>query len=148
MGELVIRVRQMKGDEPITREYYVKYDGIRYISICQLDMCVCDHISTIINMEPNKIVCSSGQYQISISYQGEAIRVRAYSESNGNLFQGEITGKTIRFAALPALSPKARAVWKVKVRGLKEYDVRFKTVLTTDQTTSPVEETESTHIYE
>lgn len=60
----------------------------------------------------------------------------------------EVTGKTIRFAPLPSLAPKARATWHVRVRGVREGDVRFKTIMISDQMSSPVEETESTNIYQ
>jgi len=59
-----------------------------------------------------------------------------------------VEGKTIRFAPLPSLAPKARATWTVRVRGVKADDARFKTLMVSDFMTSPVEETESTHIYE
>ena len=59
-----------------------------------------------------------------------------------------VDGKTIRFAPLPALAPKARASWHVRVRGVREGDLRFKTTMISDQMTSPVEETESTNIYQ
>jgi len=36
----------------------------------------------------------------------------------------------------------------VTVKGVKAADVRFKVSLTSDQATVPVEETESTHVYE
>lgn len=61
---------------------------------------------------------------------------------------GTVTGKNIRFAPLPSLAPKARAVYKLMVRGLRPGDVRFRVSMKSDQTETPVEETESTHIYE
>lgn len=57
------------------------------------------------------------------------------------------TGKSVSFAPLPSLAPKARATFKVVINGTGVGDVRFKVSMTSDQTTSPVEETESTHIY-
>lgn len=59
------------------------------------------------------------------------------------------SGKSVIFAALPNLAPKARASWTVTVRGVGQGDVRFKTTMKSDfMTGPPVEETESTHIYE
>ena len=111
--------------------------------------------------EPDPVeVGGETTYTITVTNQGSAvgtnIRIECTVPAEEDFVSAagpinapaEISGKTIRFAPLPALSPKARAVWKVKVRGLKENDVRFKTVMLSDQTTSPVEETESTHIYE
>lgn len=59
-----------------------------------------------------------------------------------------VQGKTVSFAPLPSLAPKAQAVYRVTVRGTGTGDVRFGVQLTSDQTTTPVNETESTHIYE
>ncbi|MFO0973920.1 MAG: hypothetical protein U1A27_10850 [Phycisphaerae bacterium] len=57
------------------------------------------------------------------------------------------SGRTIRFEPLASLAPKARATYKVVVRGLSQGDVRFHTTMTSDQIQTPVEETESTNIY-
>jgi len=57
------------------------------------------------------------------------------------------SGKSVKFAPVATLAPKARLVYKVVVKGVKEGDVRFTTVLTADFITEPVQETESTHIY-
>ena len=58
------------------------------------------------------------------------------------------SGKSVKFATLPTLAPKAKATFTVTVKGLKTADARFRVSLRSDQTVSPVEETESTHIYE
>jgi len=66
----------------------------------------------------------------------------------GGATPGQASGATVTFAPLPTLAPKARAEWKVTVRGTKVGDVRFKVTLKSAVTTSGVvEETESTHIY-
>ena len=59
----------------------------------------------------------------------------------------EVQGKKVTFAPLRSLAPKAKATYRVVVKGVKAGDVRFKVSLTSDQMTSPAEETESTHIY-
>lgn len=62
--------------------------------------------------------------------------------------RGAVQGKTVQFMPLGSLAPKAKATWKIVVRGLKEADVRFKVTLNSDATGAvPVEKTESTHIY-
>lgn len=66
----------------------------------------------------------------------------------GGATAGTNSGSDVNFAPLAALAPKARATWTVTVKGIKPGDSRFKVVLTSDQTTSPVFETESSHIYE
>jgi uncharacterized repeat protein (TIGR01451 family) len=62
--------------------------------------------------------------------------------------QATVQGRTISFAPLARLAPRARATWKVVVRAVEAGDVRFKVTLNTDQLHRPVEETESTEIYE
>lgn len=59
-----------------------------------------------------------------------------------------VSGKVVRFAPLPRLAPKAKAVWRLVVRANAVGDVRFRTTLNSDQLETNVEETESTHIYE
>lgn len=66
----------------------------------------------------------------------------------GGATAGTNSGSDVSFAPLPSLAPKARATWTVTVKGIKPGDSRFKVVLTSDQTTSPVFETESSHIYD
>jgi uncharacterized repeat protein (TIGR01451 family) len=58
-----------------------------------------------------------------------------------------VKGKSVVFAPLKSLAPGAKAVYKVVTKGLKAGDTRFKVSLTSDQMTSPAEETESTHIF-
>ncbi|MBE7504951.1 MAG: DUF11 domain-containing protein [Planctomycetia bacterium] len=58
-----------------------------------------------------------------------------------------VEGKTVTFAPLPRLNPKASAVYRLTVKGTAANDVRFKVMMTSDQAQEPVEETESTHIY-
>lgn len=59
-----------------------------------------------------------------------------------------VVGQTVTFAPLKSLAPKAKATYRVVVKGVAAGDVRFKASLTSDQMTSPAEETESTHVYE
>lgn len=56
-------------------------------------------------------------------------------------------GKTVTFAPLGTLAPKASVKYRVTVKGTGANDVRFKTTVTSDQAIEPIEETESTHIY-
>ncbi len=57
-------------------------------------------------------------------------------------------GKSISFAPLATLAPKAKATYKVTVKGVGEGDVRFKVEMKSDQMDTPVMETESTRIYQ
>ena len=59
-----------------------------------------------------------------------------------------VEGQRVTFAKLATLAAKAKATYRIVVEGTGVGDVRFKVSLTSDQMTSPAEETESTHIYE
>jgi uncharacterized repeat protein (TIGR01451 family) len=62
--------------------------------------------------------------------------------------QGTSSGKNVKFAPLPTLAPKAKATYMVTFKGLKSADARFKISMKSDQTETPVMETEATRIYE
>ena len=68
--------------------------------------------------------------------------------SAGGATVGTNSGRTVKFAPLPTLAPKTRATYTVTVKGIKSGDSRFLVNMTGDQLTSPVTETESTHVYE
>jgi uncharacterized repeat protein (TIGR01451 family) len=57
------------------------------------------------------------------------------------------SGKTVTMAPLPSLAVKQKATWRVVIKAGKASNVRFKTTMTSDQLTRPVEETESTNQY-
>ncbi len=61
--------------------------------------------------------------------------------------QAQVSGKQVQFAPLPSLAAKAKAAYRVTVKGTAVGDVRFAVELTSDQISTPVNETESTHIY-
>lgn len=96
-------------------------------------------------------------YVITVTNQGSAVGTNInivgtlaseqdYVSSEGPT-KASVDQKVVTFAPLPALAPKAKVSFRVVVKGTAPGDVRFKISLTSDQTTSPVEETESTHIY-
>jgi uncharacterized repeat protein (TIGR01451 family) len=58
-----------------------------------------------------------------------------------------VKARTVTFAPLKSLAPKAKTTYKVVVKALKAADVRFAVSLTSDQLTEPVAETESTNQY-
>ena len=98
-------------------------------------------------------------YRIIATNQGSAmgtnIAITCMLESNeqfvdcGNCAtEPVVDGGTVRFAPLAQLAPKAQATWEVIVKAVSSGDVRFKVTMNTDQTERPVEETESTHLYE
>ncbi len=61
---------------------------------------------------------------------------------------GSATGKTVTFAKLGSLAPGAAASWRVTVRADSAADSRFSIEMTSDNLTSPVNETEATNLYE
>ena len=72
---------------------------------------------------------------------------QAYESSSGPT-TATVRGNVITFAPLPTLAPKQKATFRVKAKSVRTGDVRFKVSMNSDQLTRPVEETESTHIYE
>lgn len=96
-------------------------------------------------------------YTISITNQGSAVGTNInlactlpdeqdYVSSEGPS-AGKAAGKALTFAPLASLAPQATATYKVKVKGTKVGDVRFRVEMKSDQMDSPVMETESTRIY-
>jgi hypothetical protein len=53
----------------------------------------------------------------------------------------------VEFAPLPSLAPKSKAEWRIVVKAGQPADVRFKVIMTSDQFSKTVEETESTNQY-
>ena len=97
-------------------------------------------------------------YEITVTNQGSADGTNIVVEctlpdegvfvSANGLTPATASGKVVRFAPLPMLQPKAKAAYYVVVEAAGSNDVRFKVSMTSDQTSSPVEETESTNFYE
>lgn len=97
-------------------------------------------------------------YEIAVTNQGSAMGTNIVIEatlpaeedyvSSTGPTQATAAGKTIRFAPLATLEPKARTIYKVVVTGNKAGDVRFAVSLKSDQMTTTANETESTRFYE
>ncbi len=113
----------------------------------------------VIDIEDPIEVGANITYIITVTNQGSAvgtnIRVTCelppeleYVSSDGGVVQATIDGSKITFAPLPSLQPGAKATFKVIAKGTSAGDVRFKVNMISDQMTSPVDETESTHVYE
>jgi uncharacterized repeat protein (TIGR01451 family) len=58
-----------------------------------------------------------------------------------------IVGQTLTFDPLAELAPHAEAIFRVKCKGTKEGNARFKATVQTDQLKAPINEEESTTIY-
>jgi uncharacterized repeat protein (TIGR01451 family) len=97
-------------------------------------------------------------YIVSVTNQGSAadtnIRIVCSLDDNiqyvssAGATAGSLMGRTVSFAPLRSLEPKAKATWRIVVRGARPGDVRFKVTMHTDQLALPVEHTEITHIYQ
>ncbi|MHC4444890.1 MAG: COG1361 family protein [Planctomycetota bacterium] len=111
----------------------------------------------VIDVEDPIEVGTNETYLITVTNQGSAdgtnIIVKAVLPSEQDYVSAKgptkhsVDDKTILFAPLPSLDPKAKVTYTLKVKGTKAGDVRFKAALNSDQIGEPVEETESTHIY-
>ncbi len=96
-------------------------------------------------------------YEITVVNQGSAVGTnivirctlpneQSYESATGPV-PATASGQSVVFAPLPTLAPGASAKYRVVSRGRGVGDVRFKVEMTGDQLDSPVDETESTHIY-
>lgn len=104
------------------------------------------------------VIGTQTAYRIEVLNQGSApathVTVHAtlpeqltFQEAGGPS-QAVVEGRDIRFAPLATLAPGEKAVYRVKVKALKEGDVRFATEITAHELSAPVRETESTRLYE
>ena len=100
---------------------------------------------------------SQDTYVITVTNQGSALGTGIVIKCTLPAEQGFVSatgptketvdGKDVTFAPLKSLAPKAKATYRVTIKGIGVGDTRFKVSLTSDQMDSPAEETESTHIY-
>jgi uncharacterized repeat protein (TIGR01451 family) len=112
----------------------------------------------VVDLEEPVRVGSRVTYMIRVTNQGSApatnIRINCRLEDNTKYVSsagataGSAEGDTVKFLPLGSLAPQAVAVWRVVVAAVKPGDVRFKVTMSSDDLTRPVEETESTKIYE
>ena len=112
----------------------------------------------VIDLEDPIEVGSNETYVITVTNQGTAVGTnimitctlpaeQTYVSSSGPT-TAAVAGKKVSFKPLPRLAAKAKATYRVIVKGTKPGDLRFKVEMKSDQMTSPVMETESTHVYE
>jgi uncharacterized repeat protein (TIGR01451 family) len=112
----------------------------------------------VVDIEDPIRIGNRATYVIRVENQGSAtatnIRIACILENNvqyvssAGATAGSQEGSTVRFFPLGSLAPKSQAAWRVVVEAVRPGDVRFKAIMNADQLTRPVEETESTHIYE
>ena len=111
----------------------------------------------VIDLQDPLAVGDVETYVITVTNQGSApgtnIKVVCPLEKTQQYVSGKGTtavsakGNTITCAPCPKLEPGDKAVWYIKVKALKAGDVRFKAIMTSDQLTRSVQETEATNQY-
>jgi uncharacterized repeat protein (TIGR01451 family) len=97
-------------------------------------------------------------YTITVTNQGSApgtgIKVNVELPGQEDYVSGtgatavSAAGKSITMAPLASLAPKASAQWRVTVRANASGDIRLRLKVTSDQFSNPIEETESTNLYQ
>ncbi|MGB0952372.1 MAG: DUF7507 domain-containing protein [Planctomycetota bacterium] len=112
----------------------------------------------VVDLEDPIEVGSTVTYQIRVTNQGTAagrdIKINAIVPSqmeyvsSGGPTNGSSTGANVTFAPLGNLGAGKTATYTITVRTKAAADVRFKVSMTSAQSNVPVEETESTYIYE
>ncbi len=111
----------------------------------------------VIDVEDPIEVGSVVTYIITVTNQGSAvgtnISLKATLPNEQTFVSGDgpttgtASGQQIEFAPLPSLAPKAKATYRVVVKGTAVGDVRFRVSMISDQMDSTVDESESTRIY-
>lgn len=112
----------------------------------------------VVDIEDPIEIGSNTTYVITVTNQGTApdrnIRIvcglpgeMSYVSGTGSTAVSN-SGQRITFAPVATLAPGAQASWRVTVKANGAGDVRFATEMTSDQLTSPVNETEATRLYE
>lgn len=112
----------------------------------------------VVDVEDPVRLGNSATYVITVTNQGSAtatnIRIACILEDNVKYISSAgttastIEGEMVKFLPLGNLAPKAKAAWRVVVEAVRPGDVRFKVIMNTDQLTRPVEEAESTLLYD
>jgi uncharacterized repeat protein (TIGR01451 family) len=112
----------------------------------------------VIDVEDPVEVGNTTTFEITAVNQGSAadrdIRItcvldeRMQYVSSAGATAGSAMGKTVTFAPLTTLEPKAKATWRVVVRGSRPGDLVFRVSMRTGGVTVPMEQTEVTRVYQ
>ena len=112
----------------------------------------------VVDLEDPNEVGSTVTYRIQVTNQGSAagrnIVIKAIVPAQMEFISGtgpssvSSAGSNVSFAPLGTLAAGKTATYTIKVRAKAAADVRFKVSMTSAQSSVPVEETESTYIYE
>jgi uncharacterized repeat protein (TIGR01451 family) len=131
--------------EPVSANCETVYKGIPAILVECIDVEDPDEVGTtdvyIIRVTNQGTAPGTG-----IRVVGEVPGQMSYESSSGAT-TGTANGRTITFAPLATLAPRATAEWRVVVMCNEPGDARFMVRVTSDQFTNPIQETESTTIY-
>ncbi|MBN1507336.1 MAG: DUF11 domain-containing protein [Sedimentisphaerales bacterium] len=112
----------------------------------------------LIDLEDPVEVGATTTYVVTVTNEGSAadrnVRIACILDeklqyvSSAGATAGSLMGRTVSFAPLHTLEPKAKATWRVVVKGVRQGDVLFKTTMYTGELALPVEATEVTRIYQ
>jgi uncharacterized repeat protein (TIGR01451 family) len=112
----------------------------------------------VIDTDDPVLVGGRTTYLITATNQGSSpstnVQITAVAEDTEEIVSAEgpteatVTDRTVRFAPLATLPPKAQAIWQVTIKALRAGDVHFRTTMTTAELEHNVEETEATRLYE
>ncbi|NOX58047.1 MAG: DUF11 domain-containing protein [Planctomycetes bacterium] len=111
----------------------------------------------VIDVEDPIEVGSVVTYVITVTNQGSAvgtnIKINAALPGEQSFVSadgptaGTANGQAVAFVPLPSLAPRAKATYRIVVKGTGTGDVRFRVSMISDQMDSTVDESESTRIY-
>lgn len=111
----------------------------------------------VIDVEDPIEVGGTITYVITVTNQGSAVgtNIKISAEVPGQQdfvsadgpTAGVADGRSVTFAPLPSLAPRAKATYRVVAKGNATGDTRFRVSMISDQMDSTVDETESTNIY-
>ena len=112
----------------------------------------------VVDIEDPIEVGSDTTYVITVTNQGTApdrnIRIVCGLPGQQSFVSGtgstsvSASGQKVTFAPVAELAPGAQVSWRIIIKANAPGDVRFATEMTSDQLTSPVNETEATRLYE
>jgi len=112
----------------------------------------------VIDIEDPVEVGAETVYEITVTNQGSKagtnIVVTVDLEEQmqfvdaGGATKHSVAGRTITFAPVPSLAPKAKATWRLRIKALAEGDVRLTVQMNSDQLDRDVHETEATNFYQ
>lgn len=114
----------------------------------------------VVDLEDPIEVGADATYVITVTNQGSAPGTNigieiglpdntSYVTSSGatSALAGAGVGGKLKMAPLASLAPKQQVSWRVVIKGNTAADARFAVSMTSDQLTSPVDETEATNFY-